>query len=248
MINNNNNTLIVLDSREVLGMDFKIYGTAENPLFLAKDVAEWIGHSNVTHMVKNVDEDERCLIIVNTFGGNQEALALTEDGLYEVLMQSRKQIAKQFKKEIKAVLKQIRLTGGAVVENREEEFIANYFPSFSEDVKKAMILDLKKQNEALKLQIQEQQLKVEYHDAVLNPEKLVTIGGISKDLGLTATKLNKLLYDKKIQFKKGNSWVLYSDYDCLVTEGFADYKITQYGQQLRWTEKGRKWIIDLFQK
>ena len=38
-----------------------------------------IEHSNVTHMVKNVYEDERCLIIVNDFGGNQESLALTKD-------------------------------------------------------------------------------------------------------------------------------------------------------------------------
>ena len=57
----------VIDEREVLGKHFRVYGDIENPLFLAKDVAEWIEHSNVTHMVKNVDEDERCLIIVNTF-------------------------------------------------------------------------------------------------------------------------------------------------------------------------------------
>ncbi|UOY93153.1 hypothetical protein MUG87_03190 [Ectobacillus sp. JY-23] len=36
--------------------------------------------------------------IVSTLGGNQQAWFLTEDGLYEVLMQSRKQIAKAFKK------------------------------------------------------------------------------------------------------------------------------------------------------
>ena len=34
--------------------------------------------------------------------------SLTEDGLYEVLMQSRKPIAKQFKKEVKTLLKNIR--------------------------------------------------------------------------------------------------------------------------------------------
>ena len=39
------NKLEVFEQREILGKDFKIYGTVENPLFLAKDVAEWIGHS-----------------------------------------------------------------------------------------------------------------------------------------------------------------------------------------------------------
>ena len=34
--------LQVIYNQEVLGQDFKIYGTEENPLFLAKDVANWI--------------------------------------------------------------------------------------------------------------------------------------------------------------------------------------------------------------
>ena len=49
--------LQVIDQREVLSKDFKIYGDLENPLFLAKDVAEWIEHSHLTTMLKNVDED-----------------------------------------------------------------------------------------------------------------------------------------------------------------------------------------------
>ena len=36
------NELTILDERVVLEKEFKVYGTKENPLFLAKDVAEWI--------------------------------------------------------------------------------------------------------------------------------------------------------------------------------------------------------------
>ena len=36
---------------------------------------------------------------------------LTEEGLYEVLMQSRKPIAKEFKKQVKIILKDIRKHG-----------------------------------------------------------------------------------------------------------------------------------------
>lgn len=84
-----------------MGRDFKVYGTPENPLFLAKDVAEWIDYdiSNVSKMVKNVDEDEKIIARTN----NTSATFLTEDGLYEVLMQSRKPIAKAFKKEVKKI-------------------------------------------------------------------------------------------------------------------------------------------------
>ena len=57
-------------------------------------MAEWIEHSNPRVMLKNVDEEEKVVNIVYTLGGNQEMWFLTEDGLYEVLMQSRKPIAK----------------------------------------------------------------------------------------------------------------------------------------------------------
>lgn len=94
-----------------LGKEVDVYGTAENPLFLAKDVTEWIEHSDVSMMVKNIDEDEKVTSNVCTLGGNQSAWFLTEDGLYEVLMQSRKPIAKQFKKGVKEILKSICKTG-----------------------------------------------------------------------------------------------------------------------------------------
>ena len=145
----------VIDEREVLGKHFRVYGDIENPLFLAKDVAEWIEHSNPRMMLQNIDEDEKVVNNVYTPGGNQEAWFLNEDGVYEVLMQSRKPIARQFKKEVKKILKQIRLTGGAVTEDREEEFINNYFTSFSDDVKKAMVLDLRNQNKKYKAELEE---------------------------------------------------------------------------------------------
>ena len=147
------NSLTVIEERKVLGKDFKIYGTKENPMFLAKDVANWIEHSDVSMMLKKVDEEEKGTNITCTLGGTQKAWFLTEDGLYEVLMQSRKPIAKEFKREVKKILKQIRLTGGAV--RNEEEFIKNYFPSFSEEVKQAMVLDLKKQNEKIQRELEE---------------------------------------------------------------------------------------------
>ena len=102
--------LQVIEQREILGKQLTMYGNFENPLFLAKEVAEWIDYdlSSINKMLNSVDEDEKVRNIVPTLGGNQEAWFLTEDGLYEVLMQSRKPIAKQFKKKVKTLLKNIR--------------------------------------------------------------------------------------------------------------------------------------------
>lgn len=51
--------LQVLQQTNLLGKELKVYGTVENPLFLAKDVAEWIGHSNHRSMILSVDEEEK---------------------------------------------------------------------------------------------------------------------------------------------------------------------------------------------
>ncbi|MEJ9126031.1 Bro-N domain-containing protein [Bacillus cereus] len=94
---------------------------------MAKDVAEWIEHSNLTMMMKVVDEDEKIVIKVPTkkslggLQGNTEYTFLSEEGIYGVLMLSRKPIAKQWKKEVKKILKNIRLNGGHVQIDREED-------------------------------------------------------------------------------------------------------------------------------
>lgn len=71
-------------------------------LFLAKDVAEWIEYSGRTGQLLNtVDEDEKLMNTIYASGQRRQMWFLTEDGLYEVLMQSRMPIAKAFKKEVK---------------------------------------------------------------------------------------------------------------------------------------------------
>lgn len=55
------------------------------------------GYYNTFKMLMTIDEDEKLTITNSNSGGSK--IYLTEDGLYEVLMQSRKPIAKAFKKE-----------------------------------------------------------------------------------------------------------------------------------------------------
>ena len=170
--------LKIINEQEVLGKNFKIYGSVNNPLFMAKDVAEWIdyGISNVSKMVKKVDDDEKFYARIN----NTSAIFLTEDGLYEVLMQSRKPIAKQFKKEVKRILKTIRQTGGYVSEDREVEFIDKYFPSFNEETKLVMVKDLINQNKEIKKKIEDDKKFVDFAKQIENTNKSIKIEDFAK--------------------------------------------------------------------
>lgn len=102
------NELKIINEQVVLEKVFRVYGDLDNPLFLAKDVAEWIEHSKVSMMLETIDEDEKLKEVIFTSGQRREMWFLTEDGLYEVLMQSRKPIAKAFKKKVKEILKGLR--------------------------------------------------------------------------------------------------------------------------------------------
>ncbi|HBI6994843.1 TPA: phage antirepressor KilAC domain-containing protein [Clostridium perfringens] len=174
----------IIDERAVLGKDFKVYGTTENPLFLAKDVANWIEYDStqIKKMISKVDEEEKVRNNVTTPGGIQNTWFLTEDGVYEVLIQSRKPIAKEFKKEVKKILKQIRLTGGAV--RNEEEFIKNYFPSFSDEVKQAMVLDLRKQNEKIQKELEEKNKFINQIAISKNSLKVAEVAQIASKNGI----------------------------------------------------------------
>lgn len=91
--------------------------------------------------------------------------------------------------------------------------------------------------------------KADYHDEVLNKEGLITTTVIAKDLGFkSAAKLNQIMFLNNIIFKnKSGTWCPYADYEWLITEGYADYQSYESEHSkpcLKWTEKGRKWIIE----
>ena len=142
-MNNNIKETSLVSTKEVFGKEFNIYGTIEEPLFLARDVAEFIDyaykdknkdHRDISKMLKSVDEEEKIKKKIqgnnsplfknlDNTRSNMEYWFLTEDGLYEVLFISRKPIAKTFKKEVKAILKELRLRGVVITENATQDNI-----------------------------------------------------------------------------------------------------------------------------
>lgn len=102
--------LMTVETVHILNSDFNMYGTIDKPIFLAQDIAEMIEYSpdKVDQMLANVDDDEKLTDTIYRSGQKREMWFLTENGLYELLMQSRKPLAKAFKAEIKKLLHQMR--------------------------------------------------------------------------------------------------------------------------------------------
>ena len=175
------NELKIIDERELLGKQLRIYGDFQNPLFLAKDVAEWIEHSNVTKMLNGIDKTEKIVIKIpsnNLLVGlqsNTEYTFLTEEGLYEVLMQSRKPIAKEFKKKVKEILKDVRKYGMYAT----DELLDN--PDLI--IKMATRLkEEKAKNKELEDKMKEDKPKVLFADAVATSQSSILVGDLAKIL------------------------------------------------------------------
>ena len=85
---------------------------AGEPWFVAKDVCDILGHSNVSMALDRLDDDERSKF---NLGRQGETNIVNEAGLYVLVLGSRKPEAHEFKRWVThEVLPQIRRTGGYI--------------------------------------------------------------------------------------------------------------------------------------
>lgn len=79
-----------------------VYGSLDNPLFRASEVADMIDYSsgNTWGMLQMCEEDEKLNLPMVVAGQRRSISFLTENGLYNVLSQSRKQIARGWRRII----------------------------------------------------------------------------------------------------------------------------------------------------
>ena len=91
-------------------LNIKVYGTFEKPLFKAKDIGDLLGIKNVKDAIKNYNDKQKSgVVLTDPHGRSQETNMLTEQGLYKMLMKSRKPIAEQFQDWVCEVIEEIRL-------------------------------------------------------------------------------------------------------------------------------------------
>lgn len=262
----------VIKKAELLGHSFTVYGTAENPMFLAKEVAECIdyaktsqGYYDVSRMVGTVDEEEKHLRTIFVDGRNYEMWFLTEDGLYEVLMQSRKPIAKEFKKGVKEILKTIRKTGGYISTKQDdtpEEIMARALTiaqsTLAKREERLKQLEAQTEQQQATIEIQTEEIKkaapkVSYYDNHLQSVNALTTTQIAKEIGMSAEKLNSKLKELGIQFKQSGQWLLKSPYDKWgMNETRTNIFTSERGNTHTniytvWTQRDRRFIIALYE-
>lgn len=252
----------IIHKEIILGKEIDVWGTFEEPYFRASDVASWLGFKNISTSLKCLDPEE--LTKFNLGSRQGEVWFLTEDGLYDFLMQSRKPAAKEFKKGVKAILKEIRKTGAYVAikeDDTEEDIIARGLIAAKAALerKEARVRELEAQTEQQTVvithqqeQIQKDAPKVEYYDQTLAAINCVTPTQIGNDLGISAKTLNQKLSEIGIIYKQSGQWMFkgkYKNWNLGNSRTFN--RILPDGRviantNLVWNQRGKRFILALY--
>lgn len=117
------------------------------PYFIARDICESLGLSNVSQALSRLDDDEKGITNIYTPGGNQNVSIINESGLYSLILTSTKQESKRFKKWVTSeVLPSIRKNGIYATAPTLENMINN--PDFA--IK--LLTKLKQEQESKRLE------------------------------------------------------------------------------------------------
>lgn len=127
---NQNETQLLVE--QFKHFNIEIYGTFEEPLFKANDIGNLLEIKKIRTTLDNLDDECKVLKDAHTNGGIQQQIFLTEEGLYEVIFISRKPIAKEFRKWVRKLIKQIRLNSNDKLQNRIKELEFYKEPSYQE--------------------------------------------------------------------------------------------------------------------
>lgn len=94
---------------------------------VGKDVAERLGYSNPRDaLMKHVDDEDKGVAKCDTLGGKQDVTVINESGVYALIMGSKLQNAKKFKRWVTSeVLPAIRKHGGYLTPEKVEEALLN---------------------------------------------------------------------------------------------------------------------------
>jgi prophage antirepressor-like protein len=224
--------------------------------WVLKDVCYILELSNSRMVSDRLDNDEKGVSIADTLGGKQELTVISESGLYNVIILSRKAEAKKFKRWVThEVLPSIRKTGLYATAEAAEKLLND--PDFLiEALRELKAIRAKNATLSETVSIQNQQIaemkpKAGYYDVILACKDAVAITTIAKDYGKSGQWLNDYLHTLSVQYKMGDIWLLYQKYaeygyTCTKTHNYLGTDGTQHSKvHTYWTQKGRLFIYGL---
>ena len=198
--------------------------------FVGKDVASALGYKNTKDaLIRHVDEEDKLGARFTTSGQNREMIVINESGLYSLILSSKLESARRFKRWVTSeVLPQIRKNGRYELEQQNRVL----------ESRNALLEEITVQQKPL----------TDYARIILSSTQTVTITQIAQDYGMTPVGMNQLLFKLHIQHKVGGQWILYIPYlNKGYVQSFSSYFVKEDGEvqvklHTRWTQQGRLFL------
>lgn len=236
-------------------------------MFAATDVARCLGYTNPQKAIRvhcksaGVNEMD-----TPTNGGIQKVKFITKGNLVRLVANSELPQAEEVESWIfDEVIPTVLETGGYIVTKQDdtpEEIMARALTiaqatlAKREERLKQLEAETEQQQVTIKIQTEEIKKaapKVNYYDNHLQSVNALTATQIAKEIGMSAEKLNSKLKELGIQFKQSGQWLLKSPYDKwgmheTRTNIFTSERgNTHTNTYTVWTQKGRRFIIALYE-
>lgn len=159
--------------------------------FVASDVCEVLEISKVSQAVGRLDEDEKLMATIQASGQNRVMWIINESGLYSLILTSRKQEAKQFKRWI---------THDVIPEIRRNGSYSLQVPQTLPEALRAYANEVEA-HEQTQLALATAQPKAEYFDALVERKLLTNFRDTAKELHVGQKKLIGWLLDNGYLFR-----------------------------------------------
>lgn len=246
--------------------EIRTAGTSEEPLFCLSDVCSVLGLRQGDVKQRLDDGVVSTQPIIDALGREQQANFVNEDGLYDVILDSRKPQAKAFRKWVTSeVLPAIRKTGGYLATKQDdtpEEIMARALTiaqaTLAKREERLKQLEAETEQQQVTIEIQTEEIKksapkVSYYDNHLQSVNTQTSTQAAKQIGMDAEKLHKKLKEIGIIYRQSGQWILHAPYS---TWGMHSTRTQTYTRSdgstgtsvyTVWTTKGVRFIIALYE-
>lgn len=204
--------------------------------FVGKDVAKILGYSNASKAVlMHVDEEDKAEFPIWDGSQNRNTFLINESGLYSLILSSKLDSAKQFKKWITSeVLPTIRKSGGYVAS--ADLMVNTYFGSLDNESKVLI--------KGLFLNIEEQQKLLQLKDKEIEAKEDIIIGLVDEiSLAEKRQRLNKIIRHTGANYP--DRWnLLYKEFEMKYHINLSE-RIASYNASNRPKIKGTLDYIDI---
>ena len=198
--------------------------------FVGKDVAQALGYSNTRKaLLDHVDEEDKGVTIRDSLGGKQKFVIINESGLFSLILSSKLEQAKAFKRWVTSeVLPQIGRTGG---------YIPTTNPRTGEPLTPEEMI-----------RVADSIMAKTIARLNLPADDCLSASEVAKLAGVNVKDLNSFLVDQGVQYRAGSGYKICKNFQGF---GYTQERMFYYfglkGEKkqrpyLVWTPKGVKMI------